>query len=151
MDNFNLEEVTQLKENLEKAEQELVIARQEQLTVQQVSPQDKFIETLFDKGGEMLTAYLSINAENQKLEMQKEKEVEIEELNVVNVLDKRDKYFKGILLAICIVALVVLALFEKAQSIAPVIGVVIGLLLKTNSITEFFTAGRKGKKEIDGE
>ena len=66
------------------------------------------------------------------------------ELETINKLDRRDKWYKGIMLSICIGALIISAFWDKLQNISPVIGVIIGLLLKSNIISEYY-AGSRGK------
>ena len=139
-----------MKADLKQTKEELEFERQQSSVIQQ-NPQDKFIETLFDKGGAMFMSYLKTNAESEKYAIEKQTEYETQELKIVDNLDRRDKIFKGLLLVLSIFSLGLLAYFEKAQSIAPVIGVVIGLLLKTSSITEFFAGGKKKNNNADNE
>lgn len=88
---------------------------------------------LTEKGFEALMSYWTKENETEKLNH----EYNLKDLEVINRLDRRDKIFKGVLLDICLIGLVVLSIMEKAVSVAPVLGVIIGLLLKTSSITEY--------------
>ena len=148
--NLTPEEVDKIKNELIKTQEELKVAKEQQYIVQQ-NPQDKFLETLFDKGGEILKVHLQTNTEKEKYLLDKQTEYDKEELKTVDTLDSRDKLFKGVLLSVSIAALGLLAYFEKAQSVAPVLGVVIGLLLKTSSITDFFSGGKSKFKGSEGE
>ena len=105
--------------------------------------QDRFMEMLIEKGAPIVTEYLRTTYESKKHQTEKQTEYGLQELKSMDLLDRRDKIYKGILLIACIIALGVLAYFEKAQSVAPVLGVIIGLLLKNSSIGEFISGGRK--------
>jgi len=69
------------------------------------------------------------------------------ELVTVGILDRRDKIYKAIIILACIAALSILAVFDKASAIAPVIGVIIGLILKNNIVSEYFTGSTKKKEQ----
>lgn len=134
--------VNELNEEITLAKNELELNRQSSIS-SNLEQQDKFIELLFDKGGEIFTKYNEIVSENEKFLIEKNNIYQLEELKVVNMLDRRDKIFKGILIIVCIFLLCLLAYYEKAQSIAPVIGVIIGLLFKSNSLSDYFSSNKK--------
>ena len=143
------EEINELKKEVEKTKPELEVARHG-VDSPSTNSQDKFIETLFDKGGVIFERWLQTTSENEKFSIEKQNEIEKEEMQVAQVLDSRDKVYKAIIITVCILAMSILAYFEKAQSVAPVIGVIIGLVLKSSSITEFFGGGGKNKNaDID--
>jgi hypothetical protein len=143
--NLTPEQIRELQENLEKYKSELDLARQQQVSYQ-TNPQDKFIETLFDKGGDIFKEWTKVSADTHKYSIDKESEEHKEELKIINKLDTKEKLYKGILISICIVALLVSALnFEKAEVIIPVLSLIIGLLFKSNSLMDFFT--HKGKRK----
>lgn len=107
-------------------------------TIQEISPQDKFLETLIEKGGQVLMGYTQMNQETQKYSIERQSEIEKEELKIVNKFDIRDKIYKGTLIGVCIVALILSAMFiEKAEVVIPVLTLIIGLLFKTNSLSDF--------------
>ena len=134
--------VNELNEEITLAKNELELNRQSSIS-SNLEQQDKFIELLFDKGGEIFTKYNEIVSENEKFLIEKNNIYQLEELKVVNMLVRRDKIFKGILIIVCIFLLCLLAYYEKAQSIAPVIGVIIGLLFKSNSLSDYFSSNKK--------
>jgi len=150
-ENLTPEQQKNLIEQLNSAKEELEVLRN-QTKVQQLSPQDKFIETLFDKGGEIMLQFTKMNSETQKFELEKISEIEKQELDIINKIDSKEKIYKGILITFTIITLVVVSIYvEKAQMIVPVISLIIGLLFKTNSVTDFiaFRNKNKNKNEID--
>jgi len=60
------------------------------------------------------------------------------EIELIKILDKREKWFKGILICCSLIALIISANLDLHQSIVPIIAMLIGLLMKSNSISDFF-------------
>lgn len=142
-ENLTPEQVKELQDSLEQHKKELDIARKNQVFVQ-TDPQDKFIETLFDKGGDIFKEWAKINADVNKYSVDKETEAHKEELRVINKLDTKEKIYKGVLIGICIATLIVASLYvDNSQAIIPVISLIIGLLFKNNTLNDFFTHSRK--------
>lgn len=143
------EQSSELKEQLEKTKKDLETTRQQQ-TVVQLNPQDKFIETLVEKGGELLIQYARVTAENQRYEADKEMEFKKEELRVIDKLDYREKLYKGLLIGLCIIILFITPIFvEKAEIIIPVLSLIIGLLFKSSALSDFFSFSKKEKPGND--
>ncbi|MBX7156445.1 MAG: hypothetical protein K1X91_15930 [Bacteriodetes bacterium] len=112
--------------------------------------QSKLLETVVEKIGMVFTDYINSNAETNRQSLEKVKQVELETLKILDQLDKRDKWYKAIMIVLCVGALSILGYFDKAQQLSPVIGVIIGLLLKSSSITEFLsTEGKKTASKTD--
>lgn len=112
--------------------------------------QSKLLETVVEKIGMVFTDYINSNAETNRQNLEKVKQVELETLKTLDQLDKRDKWYKAIMIVLCVGALSILGYFDKAQQLSPVIGVIIGLLLKSSSITEFLsTEGKKNATKTD--
>jgi len=148
-ENLTPEQQKNLIKQLSSTKRELEVLRN-QTSVQQISAQDKFIETLFEKGGEIMLQYTKMNSETQKFELEKLSEIDKQELNIINKIDTKEKLYKGVLITITIVTLVIVSIYvEKAQMIIPVISLIMGLLLKTNSVTDFIAFRKKNKNEID--
>lgn len=146
-ENLSPDQIKQLKEELSSAKFELQDIRQKQNIVQ-VSSQDRFLEILFDKGGEIFKEFTKMSSETQKHVSDQELALKKEELIVITKLDTKEKIYKGILIIICISALVLSALFiEKAEAIIPVLSLIIGLLFKANSLSDFFSHKQKNIKE----
>lgn len=132
----------EVKNNIKTGFKEKVISELKENTlepkVQEVSSQDKFLETLIEKGGEVLMGYTQMNQETQKYSIDRQAEIEKKELEIVDKFDKRDKIYKGVLIGICILALILSAMFiKKAEVVIPVLTLIIGLLFKTNSLSDF--------------
>lgn len=144
---FNSDWVISIKENtnvlrLQQQITDLKNAEQEATSDPQTILVSKGIEIV----GKIYESYLQRQIESKKQHLELNSSFEKEELTTVNNLDKRDKIYKGIMLFICISALSILAVYDKASSVAPVIGVVIGLVLQNNIITDYFTGSGKKKK-----
>ncbi len=145
-EDFTPEQISDLKKQLEDTKKQLEDARNSQIVVQH-NPQDQFIETLFDKGGQMFMEYMKVSTETQRYHADKDAEVEKEELKVIDSLDTKEKKYKGILIITCILALVLSALFiPKPELIIPVISLIIGLLFKSNSLSDFFSHSKSKYK-----
>jgi hypothetical protein len=148
-DNFTPDPKNELVRQLQVAKKEIETLRRKQ-DYFQYNPQDKFIETLFDKGGEILIEYTKINSEIDKHQIDKKSEIEKEELTTIIKLDTKEKIFKGILIGICLLSLIIIPIFIKeSQMIIPVLSLVIGLLFKSNSVTDFIAFRKKNKTDND--
>jgi hypothetical protein len=75
-DKLTPEQIKELMSQLELTKKELEESRQKQQIIVQTNPQDKFIETLFDKGGQMLIEYSKMSAETQKYTVDKQTEID---------------------------------------------------------------------------
>jgi len=138
----NQNQINELKKQLEEAKNELEVYRQPQSAIT-INSQDKFIETLFEKGGTIFSHYTQIVAETQKHRIDRSAEFEKEELKMINKLDSKEKIYKGVLIAICILSLLIAAFFiEKAEVIIPVLSLIIGLLFKSNALSEYYSKGK---------
>lgn len=121
---------------------------QEAQTPQQVEmdPQEALIKII----AEYVTPMYKSNQEQkmiiQRLSIEKDAEIKNLQLMALNKLDNRDKWYKGLVILACLIAMSVCAFIDKLQGLSPVIGVIIGLVLKTNSISEFLT-GVKGSSQ----
>lgn len=147
-DNLTPAQVKELKNQLLLTKKELEDTRQKQHPVVQTNPQDNFIEKLFDKGGQMLIEYSKMSAETQKYSVDKQIEIEKEELIVINKLDTKEKIYKGSLIGLCVVSLVLSALFiPKAEFVIPVLSLIIGLLFKSSSLSDFLAHSKNKNKE----
>jgi|GEM_PF-6334014 len=131
-------QINSLKDEVANLKQQLEDLRKEKSNPKQ-SQQDQFIETLFDKGGDIFLEYSKLQAEKEKHNSETSNEVEKEELIIIDKLDLRDKVYKGILLCFCITSLLGAIIFiERADVIIPVISLIIGLLFKSNTVNDFF-------------
>ena len=149
--NLTPDQVNQLKTELQNTKQELALAHQQQLTSQ--NPQDKFIEVLFDKGGEIFKEWNKNSIDVHKYSLDKETEIQKEELKIINKLDTKEKLFKGLLITFCIITLVIASFYlEKAQGIIPVLSLIIGLLFKSSTLSDFFSHSKRKREEaMDSE
>lgn len=146
--NLSQDQQKQLLQDLKNTQDELNNARSAQ--VQQLNPQDKFIETLFDKGGAIFLKYSEMTTKVSESEMEYSKEIEKAELKAIQKLDFRDKIYKGFLIGLCIVALVTIPLFvPKSEMVIPVLSLIIGLLFKSSSVSDFFAFKKSSKNETD--
>lgn len=137
----NLEQKMQeLQDKLEQTQNELEHIRENQSVVQtQTNPTDKLLDTIIDKGSDFLTQYFVQSAETEKYNSDRAAELEKEELRIINKLDNKEKLYKGVLIGVCVGSLVLSAFFiEKAEVVIPVLSLVIGLLFKSSSLSEFF-------------
>jgi len=140
-----------IQNQVDNSREELIIKRKTQ--DDNLAAQENFIDTLFDKGGKLLMEYNNISMENQKYSIDKDSELEKEELKVIERFDIREKWFKGILLVTCLSALILTPIYtDKAASIIPVLSFIIGLLFRSNSLTGFYSFSKKKyKNRIDEE
>lgn len=113
--------------------------------------QNRLIDTVADKGLEMFSIWIENQSKNEKQEIELMNEFEKQELNVVSNLDKRDKIFKGTIVGTCLILMGVLGYYEKAGSILPLIGVIIGLVLQSDSISKYFSGSAKKRNSMIDE
>jgi uncharacterized membrane protein len=106
------------------------------------------LSIIISEGVKVITNYYSSKNEADKNSLEKSIEFEKEELNVIDKMDVREKIFKGILIAICLAALIFVSMYlrDSSQAIIPVISLIIGLLFRSSSMSDFLTL-RKGSKE----
>lgn len=106
----------------------------------QMSGNTSMLEALIEKGGHV---FLEYGRQKNELEMQRTKlnvKIEEEELRTIDRMDKREKYFQGILLIVCIIALLLTVAFLKNnQAIVAVLSLIIGLLFKSSSVADFMS------------
>jgi hypothetical protein len=114
----------------------------------QQDPLSNLVETAMKHGTPIISEWLKSQNTSSKIELEKATDFEKQELESIKVLDRRDKLFKFSIIFICIGALTFLAIYDRASSIAPVIGVIIGLVLQANVISEYFSGALK-KRKID--
>lgn len=105
--------------------------------------QNRMVDKVMDKGVELFSIWMENQSINEKQEIELVNEFEKQELDVVNKLDKRDKYFKGLIVGTCLILMGVLAYFDKVSAVLPIIGVVIGIVLQSDSISKYFTGSAK--------
>lgn len=115
-----------------------------------VDPVTHLMEQVVKHGGPLYKEWLNAKASSNVVQIEKGVEFEKLELASVERLDRRDKIFKFLVILVCILSLSILAWKEKSSSVAPVIGVVIGLVLQGNVITEYFSGALKKRKVENG-
>ena len=111
----------------------------------EIDHQNQLLDKAIDVCAKLYEVYINKKATLDKQEIKLITEFEKQELEVVDKLDKRDKFFKGIILIVCIAGLIATAILEVATSVAPILGVIIGLILKNNAISEYFSGSTKRK------
>lgn len=67
----------------------------------------------------------------QKFQIEKDAEIQQAQYVIVN------KWYKVTIVLVCLIALCVVAFIDKLQGVSPIIGVIIGLVLRSNSISDF--------------
>lgn len=148
-ENLTPEQIQELQKQLEQTKKDLELSRQNP-TVVQSSSQDKLIETFLEKGAAVFIETSKTSAEVQKYTADKKGELEKEELKAINKLDTKEKLYKGTLIIVCISALILSAIFiEKAEVVIPVLSLIIGLLFKSNSLSDFFSHKKNKYPEIE--
>lgn len=105
--------------------------------------QGKMFTNVMNTGGDLFKIWLDAQSKSEKQEIELINEFEKQELDVVNELDKRDKLYKGGLLICCLILMGVLAFLDKASTVLPIIGVVIGLVLQSDSVSKYFSGSTK--------
>jgi hypothetical protein len=107
--------------------------------------QEDFIKDLLQQAVPLFKDLQEQKMAVQKLQIEKDSETQQAEFVVLNKVDARDKYYKVIIVSLCLAALCVVAFIDKLQGVSPIIGVIIGLVLKSNSLQDF--RGGSDKKE----
>lgn len=102
-----------------------------------MSQQEDLIKSLAQYGGPIFKDFQEQKMTVQKFEIEKDSEIKQAEFVIINKMDHRDKWYKGATILLCLIALVVVSFFDKLQGVSPIIGVIIGLVLKSNSINDF--------------
>lgn len=150
-ENLTPEQIQELLRQLDQQNQELEVLRQQQVVVQPTT-QDNLIQNLIEKGGPFVMEYMKMNAESERYAVDKDTELEKEELKIIDKLDTKEKFYKGILLFVCLTALILSALFiEKAEVVIPVLSLIIGLLFKSNTLSDFFSHAKRKLNNTDDE
>jgi hypothetical protein len=150
-ENLTPEEQQELLRIVKEQEKELEELRNNNGVVQQ-SSQEFLFQVLLEKGGPLVTEYLKINAQSNQYATDKSIELEKEELKIIDKLDTKEKYYKGILLVVCLLALIASAyLIERAEMVIPVLSLIIGLLFKSNSLSDFFSHAKRKLNNGDDE
>ena len=90
--------------------------------------------------------------EADQLDSQITVELEKEEMKIIERLDKREKIYKGTLIGVCIISLLISAVFiQKAEVVIPVLSLIIGLLFKSNSLSDFLSHAKRKLKSGGNE
>lgn len=128
----------QVKKQLEELNQKIEALKNGQ--VPEKTSNEKALEMIFDKGTPLLMGYMQLQNEANTAQSEKDCELEREEMVIINKLDTKEKVYKGIMIGFCLTALMLASLFlEKAECIIPVLSLIIGLLFKSNSLSDFFS------------
>ena len=150
-ENLTDQEINRLKSELSEAKKQLEDIRNNPTAVQ-LNPQDKFLEALFDKGENIFLEYRKMKKEADQLDSQITVEVEKEEMKIIERLDKRENIYKGTLIGVCIISLLISAVFiQKAEVVIPVLSLIIGLLFKSNSLSDFLSHAKRKLKSGGNE
>ncbi len=150
-ENLTDQEINRLKSELSEAKKQLEDIRNNPTAVQ-LNPQDKFLEALFDKGENIFLEYRKMKKEADQLDSQITVELEKEEMKIIERLDKREKIYKGTLIGVCIISLLISAVFiQKAEVVIPVLSLIIGLLFKSNSLSDFLSHAKRKLKSGGNE
>ena len=150
-ENLTDQEINRLKSDLSEAKKQLEDIRNNPTAVQ-LNPQDKFLEALFDKGENIFLEYRKMKKEADQLDSQITVELEKEEMKIIERLDKREKIYKGTLIGVCIISLLISAVFiQKAEVVIPVLSLIIGLLFKSNSLSDFLSHAKRKLKSGGNE
>lgn len=102
------EEIENLKNQLESKDKEIARLKSKEVVVQTNTSQENFITTLIKEGAPFVMEYLNANTETSKYSLDKECELEKEELKIIDKLDTKEKIYKGVLLCVCLSAPLVL-------------------------------------------
>lgn len=150
-ENLTDQEINRLKSELSEAKKQLEDIRNNPTAVQ-LNPQDKFLEALFDKGENIFLEYRKMKKEADQLDSQITVELEKDEMKIIERLDKREKIYKGTLIGVCIISLLISAVFiQKAEVVIPVLSLIIGLLFKSNSLSDFLSHAKRKLKSGGNE
>ena len=111
--------------------------------------QQAFLKELVEYAIPFFKHYNDSKTALQRQSSDNESVIAKQELDMLNRIDKRDKIYKALIIALCLIALIIVAFIDKLQGISPIIGVIIGLVLKSNSISEYFSASRNTNTDGD--
>ncbi len=132
--NQNIDPLIDLKGKIENIEFELTKLKQSATS----NNNDKTLEIIVEKGVPILQEHLKSTHDLKTSLLKNELELEKEEMKVIERLDLKEKIYKGILIAICLTALVISAIYiPKSEVIIPIISLVIGLLFRSSSLSDF--------------
>lgn len=108
-------------------------------------------EGVISEGIKAFQEYMIKKIEDEKHSSEIGMELEKQELQIIDKMDKREKIFKGILIVVCLVSLICVALFltESSQAIIPVISLIIGLLFRSSSVSDFLSFKKSSKNFIE--
>lgn len=138
-----LEQIEKLKNRLAEKDEEIKRLKEQQVVVQPNS-QENLLKTIMEGGIPLVAEYMKMSNEAERYNADIDAELEKEELKIINKLDTKEKIYKGILLTICLSALIVCAIFyEKVGVIIPVLSLIIGLLFRTNSLSDYFSHAKR--------
>lgn len=97
----------------------------------------KVVEVIIDKIGGYFFDFNEARNNRIIKEHSINKELELEELKALDKIDRRDKNFKLLIIIICLASLAAITIFQKAQSLIPVLSLILGLSFKVNSLADF--------------
>ena len=110
---------------------------QEQNPVDATATSDDLIKKLVEY---LAPVYSSVQEQKimiQRFKIEKDVEIENAKFTVIRSFDVSDKWYKAIILVACLLTLGFCGFYDKLQSITPLIGVIIGLVLKSSSVNDF--------------
>ncbi len=100
----------------------------------------KDLEALVEQISNPILEYFKLKSEEQDRANERSSQEDFEKLKLIDKLDTKDKLFKGVLIIICITALLlVTALIEDSEGVIPVLSLIIGLLFKNSSLSDFLS------------
>lgn len=100
----------------------------------------KDIEALVEQITNPILEYFKLKSEEQDRANERSSQEDLEKLKLIDKLDTKDKLFKGVLIVVCITALLlVTALIEDSEGVTPVLSLIMGLLFKNSSLSDFFS------------
>ncbi len=109
--------------------------------------QEDFIKNVIEQIAPVFTDFQEKKMAVHKFQIEKDTEIQQAKFVIINKVDFRDKWYKMIVVSICLVALCLVAYFDKLQGVSPIIGVIIGLVLKSNSMNDFLGASKTIENE----
>ena len=100
----------------------------------------KDIEALVEQISNPVLEYFKLKSEEQDRANERSSQEDLEKLKLIDKLDTKDKLFKGVLIVICITALLLVTAFiEGSEGVIPVLSLIIGLLFKNSSLSDFLS------------
>ncbi len=113
---------------------------------------EKAFEKAIDKAPEMIAMFYEMKASQDKMDAEQHLEMERQEIDTINKLDTKEKVYKGVLILFCTSALVFSVMYiDKAEIIVPVLSLIIGLLFKSSTFSDFLAFRKKKFSGGDGE